>query len=83
MKFRQDALGLLLRDLYFGAAAGLNPATDLEPVIPVALPEAVKLLEYLPRISGKQTLTGRHCVPPVGSTRLVAAHRQRHYPILK
>ncbi len=46
-------------------------------------PEAVRLMAYLRRISGKHTLTGQHCAPLVGSTRLVTAHRMTgHYPAL-
>jgi mannan endo-1,4-beta-mannosidase len=42
----------------------------VQPVTPDASPEAIQLLQYLYRISGKHILTGQHCVPLVGSTRL-------------
>jgi mannan endo-1,4-beta-mannosidase len=52
-------------------------------VTPDPSPEAVKLMEYLNHISGKKTLTGQHCVPLVGSLRLVVAQRVTgHYPAL-
>ncbi len=52
-------------------------------VTPNPSPEAVALIDYLYSISGKHTLVGQHCVPLVGSTRLVNAHRlTRHYPAL-
>jgi mannan endo-1,4-beta-mannosidase len=51
------------------------------PVTPDASPEAVKLLRFLYDISGRSTLTGQHCVPLVGSTRLAAVHKiTGHYP---
>lgn len=40
-----------------------------------ASPEAAKLYEYLQEITGKHTLSGQHCVPLVGSTRLPAVHK--------
>ncbi len=53
------------------------------PVTPNASPEAVKLLQYLHSISGKQTLTGQHCPPLMGSTRLSVVHRMTgKYPAL-
>src|SRR5215471_14757484 len=45
------------------------------PVTPNPSPEAVKLLQFLYGISGRSTLTGQHCVPLVGSTRLAAVHK--------
>jgi len=54
-----------------------------KPVNPDASPEAVQLLEYIYGISGKQILTGQHCAPLVGSTRLPVAHRRfGKYPAL-
>ncbi len=53
------------------------------PVTPNASPESVQLLEYIYSISGKQTLTGQHCAPLVGSTRLPVVHRiTQKYPAL-
>ena len=40
------------------------------PITPDHSPEAVALLNYIYSISGKQTLTGQHCMPLAGSTRL-------------
>ena len=52
-----------------------------KPVTPGSSPEARQLLEYIYSISGKQTLSGQHCAPLVGSTRLSVAHRNNgHYP---
>jgi mannan endo-1,4-beta-mannosidase len=52
-----------------------------KPVTPNASPEAVKLLEYLYSISGKQTLVGQHCAPLVSPTCLVEVQRiAGHYP---
>jgi mannan endo-1,4-beta-mannosidase len=53
----------------------------VKPVTPAPSAEAAALLHYLYRISGKRTLTGQHCVPLVGSTRLAGVHKQtNHYP---
>lgn len=54
-----------------------------EPVTPNASPEAVQLLNYLYEVSGNHTISGQHCAPLVGSTRLSVAHRMTgHYPAL-
>lgn len=37
--------------------------------------EAVSLLNYIYSISGKQTLTGQHCIPLAGSTRLAGVEK--------
>jgi len=51
------------------------------PVNPNASKEAKALLEYLYSISGKQILSGQHCHPLAGSTRLPTLHRAvGHYP---
>jgi mannan endo-1,4-beta-mannosidase len=43
----------------------------------------VTLLNYIYSISGKQTLSGQHCAPLVGSTRLSVIHRfTNQYPAL-
>ncbi|HEY7086484.1 MAG TPA: glycosyl hydrolase, partial [Tepidisphaeraceae bacterium] len=72
--------------LCIGAGASALFAADGGTTRPARLPrtpEAVKLLEYLRSISGKQTLTGQHCVPLVGSTRLAAVYKATgHYPAL-
>jgi mannan endo-1,4-beta-mannosidase len=50
-------------------------------VTPNASPEAVQLLNYIYSISGKHILTGQHCVPLVGSTRLASVQKMtKHYP---
>lgn len=46
-----------------------------KPVIHNASPEAVDLLHYLSTISGKHTLTGQHCMPLAGSTRLAGVEK--------
>jgi mannan endo-1,4-beta-mannosidase len=48
-------------------------------VTPNPSPEAVKLMEYLYSISGKHTLSGQHCAPLVGSTRLPGTHKAIGY----
>ena len=51
------------------------------PVIPHPSPEAVALLQYLYTISGKRTLSGQHCMPLAGSTRLAGVQKHTtHYP---
>jgi len=56
---------------------------SFEPVTPRASKEAVALLQYLHAISGQKTLAGQHCVPLVGSTRLMMVYRATgRYPAL-
>ncbi|MBN2699491.1 MAG: glycosyl hydrolase family 26 [Bacteroidales bacterium] len=53
----------------------------VRPVTPGASGETVALLNYICSISGKQTLSGQHCAPLVGSTRLSVVHRMTgRYP---
>ncbi len=55
--------------------------TEIKPVTPDPSPEAVKLLNYIYTISGNHTLTGQHCNPLVGSTRLEGTYKLlNHYP---
>ncbi len=67
-------------------ASGLNiySQKNVKPVTPDASEEAVALLEYIYSISGKHTMSGQHCAPLVGSTRLSVVHRTTggHYPAL-
>jgi len=52
-------------------------------VTPNASQEAVELFKYIKNISGKSTLTGQHCAPLVGSTRLPVIWRStKKYPAL-
>jgi mannan endo-1,4-beta-mannosidase len=46
-----------------------------QPITPSPTPEAVDLLNYLYSISGKYTLTGQHCNPLVGSSRLAGVEK--------
>lgn len=49
---------------------------------PVSLdpsPEAIELLHYLYSISGRYTLTGQHCMPLAGSTRLAGVEKLTGY----
>lgn len=64
------------------SASLLHASDDLvKPVTPNASPEAVNLLQFIYGISGQYTLSGQHCVPLVGSNRLVGVHRvTSHYP---
>jgi mannan endo-1,4-beta-mannosidase len=73
------------------SSADVNQATKTKPTVniakkpvtPNASPEAVKLLEYLYGISGKQTLVGQHCAPVVTSTQLPLIEKwMGHYPAL-
>jgi mannan endo-1,4-beta-mannosidase len=53
------------------------------PVTPNPSPEAAQLLRFIHEISGKRTLSGQHCAPLHGSTRLVVVQRQTGtYPAL-
>lgn len=49
------------------------------PITPNPSPEAVSLLDYLYSISGKRTLTGQHCMPLAGSTRLPGVEKLTGY----
>jgi mannan endo-1,4-beta-mannosidase len=49
------------------------------PIIPNASPEAADLVNYIYSISGKQTLTGQHCMPLAGSTRLAGVEKLTGY----
>jgi mannan endo-1,4-beta-mannosidase len=60
-------------------AADSNPT----PVTPKPTPEAAQLLRFIHEISGERTLSGQHCAPLHGSTRLVVVQRQTGtYPAL-
>jgi len=48
---------------------------SMKPVTPNASTEAVSLLEYIYEISGQVTLSGQHCAPIRGSSRLSVVHR--------
>lgn len=62
-------------------SSGFSQETKISPVNPNASEEAVKLLEFINSITGKQIMTGQHCAPLVGSTKLSVAHRMtKHYP---
>ena len=53
------------------------------PVTPDPSPGAQALLRYITELSGKKTLTGQHCAPLHGSTRLVVVERPTgEYPAL-
>ncbi len=54
-----------------------------KPVTTNPSPEAVQLLEYLYAISGNHTMTGQHCHPLSGDTRLAGVEKQTGlYPAL-
>jgi len=82
MIYRNIILWLLSGLLYLGVSSSVFGSDDsIQPVTPNPSPEAVNLLQYIYSISGKHTLTGQHCVPLVGSTRLVVMQRfTQHYP---
>lgn len=72
-------LFLLLFSLYSSIYS--SNSVKVLPVTPNPSPEAVDLLNFIYSISGKYTLTGQHCVPLVGSTRLAGVHKAvKHYP---
>lgn len=53
------------------------------PVTPNPSPEAVELLNYIYKISGNHTLTGQHCIPLTGTTRLAGVQKLvNRYPAL-
>ncbi|MFC1569466.1 glycoside hydrolase family 26 protein [bacterium] len=55
----------------------------VQPVTPNPSPEAIELLNFIYCISGKQTLTGQHCNPLAGDSRLFIVYRStKHYPAL-
>jgi mannan endo-1,4-beta-mannosidase len=72
-------IGLLI--LTYKAVQGSENA--IVPVTPNASSEATELLNLFYEISGKFILTGQHCAPLVGSTRLSVVHRRiKKYPAL-
>ena len=76
-------LKLVIPSLVFCLALHTLQAQNisLPPVTPNPSPEAVALLNYIYSISGKKTLSGQHCAPLVGSTRLSVIHRfTNQYP---
>jgi len=54
---------------------GYSQHSAIRPVTPNASPETVALLQYIYSLSGEHILTGQHCAPLVGSTRLPVVHR--------
>jgi len=73
-------LFLILLCFFNGLASG---GPDILPVTPHASPEAVELLNYIYSISGRQTMTGQHCHPLAGDSRLFIVYRStKHYPAL-
>ncbi len=62
---------------------GFSQESIAKPVTPNPSEEAVELLKYIYTISGNHTLSGQHCAPLIGSTRLSVVHRRTgHYPAL-
>jgi mannan endo-1,4-beta-mannosidase len=54
-----------------------------KPIIPNPSPEVANLLDYIYSISGKHTLTGQHCIPLAGSTRLAGVEKLTGlYPVI-
>jgi mannan endo-1,4-beta-mannosidase len=81
MNFRQFVFWLLVALLCSSASLVIGSDNAIQPVTPDPSPEAVKLLKFIYSISGKHTLTGQHCNPLVGSTRLIIVQRTtQHYP---
>ncbi len=69
---------------YFGFyCLGFGKNLIVQSVTQDPSPEAVKLLQFIYSISGRQTLTGQHCHPLAGDTRLFIVYRTtKHYPAL-
>ena len=64
--------------LSLAAACGAEPP---KLCTPAASPEAAALYQYLLDTSGQHTLSGQHCPPLLGSTRLAAMLKMtKHYP---
>jgi mannan endo-1,4-beta-mannosidase len=82
MVCRKIILWLICGSLIFSVSTLIgSDIKAISPVTPNPSAEAVKLLQYIYSISGNHTLTGQHCVPLVGSTRLVVMQRfTGHYP---
>ncbi len=71
---------LLFPVILFLSYLTVSGANDsIKPVTPDPSPEAVKLLQYIYSISGKQTLTGQHSQPLFGSTKLAAVEKVTGY----
>ena len=74
----------VLRFFLFQLLASLTfvyAADTVKPVNPNASPEAVELLNYIYSISGNHLLSGQHCQPLVGDTKLSVTHRYtQEYP---
>jgi mannan endo-1,4-beta-mannosidase len=67
----------------FGSVLFAAGAEPLKLVTPSASPEAAALYAYLQEISGQHILSGQHCVPLVGSTRLPAVEKMLgRYPVV-
>ena len=73
---------LTLTLIIFFLGSALYSQDGLKKVVtPDPSPEVEALLNYIYSISGKHTLTGQHCAPLVGSSRLSVLHRfTGHYP---
>jgi len=60
-----------------------SPGRSVQPVTPDPSAETVDLLRFLYSISGQHTLTGQHCNPLAGSTRLTGVYKLTdHYPAI-
>ncbi len=77
-RFSPACLGFFLgAALVVGARAAESPKLST----PNASTEAVELYQFLHGLAGAHTLSGQHCVPLLGSTRLAGAHKASgHYP---
>jgi mannan endo-1,4-beta-mannosidase len=75
MKKPRLSLSALIGFLCFGASVLPGAESAVRPVSPDASPEAVELLNFLYRISGKQTLSGQHNFPADKDKHTVAAAR--------
>lgn len=81
MACRNIILWLLWGALNLSALSLIGSDKSIQLVTPNPSAEAVKLFQFINSISGKHTLTGQHCVPLVGSTRLVVMQRfTQYYP---
>ncbi|MEE9463906.1 MAG: glycosyl hydrolase [Bacteroidales bacterium] len=80
MRFKSLLTSIIFLAIFMNSfSQEINP----KPVTPGPSDEAVALLKYIYSLSGKQTLSGQHCAPLIGSTRLSVVHRRTgHYPAL-
>ena len=72
---------ILLLFPFIACFSFLSSFSQPMPVTPQASPEAIALYQFLDSLSGQATLTGQHCAPIRGASRLATVHRMTNkYP---